>query len=42
MILDGDGESRAYGEKVDAEEVICLSSQDSALLDVKDREACLH
>ncbi|MGU3443141.1 hypothetical protein ACLBXI_25025 [Bacillus cereus] len=42
MILDGDGEYRAYGEKVDAVEVICLSSQDSALLGVKEREACLH
>ncbi|MGR5978781.1 hypothetical protein ACT7DJ_13615 [Bacillus cereus] len=41
-ILDGDGEYRAYGEKVDAVEVICLSSQDSAVLGVKEREACLQ
>ncbi|WP_144518024.1 hypothetical protein [Bacillus thuringiensis] len=41
-ILDGDGEYRAYGEKVGAVEVICLSSQDSALLGVKERETCLH
>ncbi|PEF37093.1 ATP-binding protein [Bacillus wiedmannii] len=42
MILDGDGEYRAYGEKVDAVEVICLSSQDAAVLGVKEREACLQ
>ncbi|WP_142326468.1 hypothetical protein [Bacillus thuringiensis] len=41
-ILDGDGEYRAYGEKVDAVEVICLSSQDSAVLGVKERESCLR
>ncbi|AHA75329.1 TRAG family protein (plasmid) [Bacillus thuringiensis YBT-1518] len=41
-ILDGDGEYRAYREKVDAVEVICLSSQDSAVLGVKEREACLQ
>ncbi|MCQ6287867.1 type IV secretion system DNA-binding domain-containing protein [Bacillus cereus] len=41
-ILDNDGEYRAYGEKVDTVEVICLSSQDSALLGVKERETCLH
>ncbi|MGR5966837.1 ATP-binding protein [Bacillus cereus] len=42
MILDGDGEYRAYGEKEDAVEVICLSSQDAAILGVKEREACLQ
>ncbi|MHB0801182.1 hypothetical protein PVK73_16240 [Bacillus thuringiensis] len=41
-ILDGDGEYRAYGEKVDAVEVICFSSQDSAVLGVKERESCLR
>ncbi|MDA2638020.1 hypothetical protein ACS4JF_17770 [Bacillus thuringiensis] len=41
-ILDRDGEYRAYGEKVGAVEVICLSSQDSAVLGAKERETCLH